>query len=78
LSWRPESFLYVHTLNDQVKVHYDHGYVKLDKYNLNVYGSLDFLKNWTNVNARLGFSHTCKNAHINFRLRVDENKVNCN
>jgi hypothetical protein len=75
LTWRPNSFIYVHSLDDKVRVHYDHGYVRVNNYDLNIYGSLDFLKNWTNVNTRVGFSHTCDKLFTNFRLRIDENKV---
>ena len=75
LSWRPNSFVYVHTLDDKVRVHYDHGYLRVNNYDVNLYGSFDFLKNWTNVNGRVGVSHTSDKVNTNFRLRLDENKV---
>lgn len=71
LTWRPSSFVYIHALNDKVRVHYDHGFVNVNNKSLNLYGSVDFRKNWTDVDARVGASHTSGNVHTNSRLRYD-------
>ena len=71
VTWRLSSFVYIHTLNDKVRVHYDHGFVQVNNQNVNLYGSLDFRKNWTDVNARVGASHTSDKVHTNFRLRYN-------
>jgi len=75
LSYRVGSYVYAHALNDKVRIHYDHGFVKVDDKDINFYGSLDFRKKWTDVNAKVGFSYVWNKANINFRLRVDEDKT---
>ena len=75
LSIRTNSYIYAHVLDDKVKLHYDHGLVDAGGYTLNVYGSLDFLKNWSNINGRLGASHLGRRVYNNLRVRLDEDKV---
>lgn len=47
MTWRRGSYIYAHAIEDKVKIHYDHGYIRQGDYNINVYGSLDFNKNWS-------------------------------
>ena len=74
-SWRREAYIYAHVLNDRVKLHYDHGFVNVSGYLLNIYGSFDFLKNWTEKNGRIGVSHTTSKVHTNFRLKYSEDET---
>lgn len=75
MTLRRGSYIYAHKVNNKIKIHYDHGYIKQGDYNINAYGSLDFFKNWSNVNVRVGASHTSSRVHTNTKLKVDEDKV---
>ena len=75
LTWRRQSYLYAHKLNDRVRLYYDNGYSKVSSYNINAYASFDFLKDFRNYNASVGVAHTNGDLHTNARLRIYDDKV---
>lgn len=74
-TWNVNAFFYTHILDDKVRIHYDNGLTRIHNYDINFYGSIDFLKNWTNLNTRVGFSHENDKAYTNTRLRIDDDKT---
>jgi len=75
LSVKRGAFLYAHALDDKVKIHYDHGFVDAAGYALNLYGSLNFRKDLSDKNIKVGVSHNNKRVYTNTRLRVTDQNV---
>lgn len=74
LTWRRQSYIYAHKINDKIKVHYDNGFSQAGNYSINAYASLDFLKDFSKYSVNIGASHTNDRVYTDTRLRLYNDK----
>ena len=72
---KPDTYLCLYLIDDKFKVHYDHGRKRLSSGAFGLFGSLDFMRNGTKPNVKLGVNYYNRSLTFSNRIKIDQKYV---
>lgn len=72
---KPDTYLYLHYIDEKIKILYDHGIRYLGRTPFNIYGSVDFRRDGKDPNIKLGLNYIGEHLHFKNRLKLGPHYV---